>query len=81
MAAQIGFGSARINTNLRCGDVLPVHLRFGFFSDITKDGRVDSQDSQVWTRSNYPLAHYLFRGSMTVKIDNDISSYLPPCVH
>jgi hypothetical protein len=76
--ASIGLGSARINTRLRCGDVLPVTLRFGFFSDLTTDGKVNADDCTVWTRSNYPVADFIFRGSMTIKIDNDISSYLLP---
>jgi hypothetical protein len=58
--------------------VLPVTLRFGFFSDITADDKVDADDCTVWTRSNYPVADFVFRGSMTYKTDNDISSYLLP---
>ena len=77
-ATDIGFGSARINTRLRCGDVLPVTLRFGFVSDITTDGRADADDCTVWTRSNYPVADFVFRGALIMKIDNDVSSYLPP---
>ena len=74
----VGLGSARINTHLRCGSVLPVHLRFGMYSDVTGDGKADADDSTVWTRSQYPLADFVFRGSLTMKIDNDISSYLMP---
>jgi hypothetical protein len=78
VATAVGFGSARINTHLRCGSVLPVHLRFGMYSDVTADGKADADDSTVWTRSQYPLADFVFRGSVTMKIDNDISSYVMP---
>ena len=74
----VGLGSARINTNLRCGSVLPLHLRFGMFSDVTGDRKADADDSTVWTRSQYPLADFAYRGSVVLKIDNDISSYLMP---
>jgi hypothetical protein len=71
----LGVGSARINTNLRCGSVLPVHLRFGFFRDITADGTVNMDDCVVWTRRQYPLADWRYRLGLVWKVGNDYTSY------
>ena len=72
---EFSSGSARINTNLRCGDVLPMTLKFGFFSDLTRDGAIDMNDAVVWTRQQYPRADWLMRAGLMTKIQNDMTSY------
>eukprot|EP01043_Picozoa_sp_COSAG02_P055398 COSAG02_NODE_6414_length_3587_cov_2.185493_1_plen_951_part_00 len=69
-------GAARINTNLRCGNVLPVTLRFGFFGDLSGDGTVNQNDAVIWTRSQYPLADSIYRHGLIVKLDSDSTSYV-----
>eukprot|EP00947_MAST-08B_sp_MAST-8B-sp1_P003034 g3034.t1 len=71
----VGIGAARINTHLRCGSVLPVTLRFGFFQDISGDGKVDDDDCRIFTRRQYPLADWLYRAGLVFKIGNDYTSY------
>ena len=75
---SVGFGSARINTKLRCGILLPQKLRLGFFTDLTNDGKASADDSVVWTREQYPLADFVYRAAAIMKIDLDISSYKLP---
>lgn len=76
-APLVGFstGSARINTNLRCGSTLPVTLRFGFFGDISGDGNVSQDDAEVYAREQYPLADAVYRAGLVLKLDSDITSY------
>ena len=66
-------GAARINTNLRCGSVLPVTLKFGLFGDLSRDGIVDQKDAVIWARSQYPLADSVYRHGLIVKLDLDTS--------
>ena len=68
-------GAARINTNLRCGSVLPVTLKFGVFSDLTGDGHVGQNDAVVYARNQYPLADWIYRVGLIFKLDNDMTSY------
>ena len=75
---SVGFGSARMNTKLRCGNLLPQKLRLGFLTDLTNDGKASADDSVVWTREQYPLADFVYRAAAIMKIDLDISSYKLP---
>eukprot|EP00040_Diaphanoeca_grandis_P037223 m.241469 g.241469 ORF g.241469 m.241469 type:complete len:965 (-) comp33776_c0_seq1:288-3182(-) len=74
----VGLGSARINLNLRCGSQLPQQLRFGFFTDITGDGKVDADDSLVYTRNQYPVMDYVYRAGIILKLGLDYTSYETP---
>jgi hypothetical protein len=69
-------GAARINTNLRCGSVLPATLKFGFFGDLSGNGVVDRNDAVIWVRSQYPLADAVYRHGLVVKLDSDSTSYV-----
>ena len=73
---SFGAGPARINIRLRCGSSLPYILRLGFFEDLTRDGKVNADDGRVWTRSQYPLADWLYRAGLFTKIQSDATSYL-----
>jgi hypothetical protein len=74
-ALVVSSGSARINTHLRCGSVLPVTLKWGFYEDITGDDAVDVNDAVVWTRDQYPKADWLVRAGLITKLQNDVTSY------
>lgn len=74
--AGFSSGAARINANLRCGNVLPVTLRFGIFGDLSGDGTVDQEDTVVWLRAQYPLADSIYRHGLIVKLDSDSTSYV-----
>jgi hypothetical protein len=74
--AGFSSGAARINANLRCGNVLPVTLRFGIFGDLSGDGTVDQDDTVIWTRNQYPLADSIYRHGLVVKLDSDSTSYV-----
>jgi hypothetical protein len=50
-------------------------LKFGFFSDLTRDGAIDMNDAVVWTRQQYPRADWLMRAGLMTKIQNDMTSY------
>lgn len=73
--SAFGAGPARIHTRLRCGDVLPMSFKFGFFGDITADGQVSEDDATVYSRDQYPLADAVYRAGIIVKLDSDITSY------
>ena len=72
---ELSSGSARINTNLRCGSTLPMTLKFGFFTDLSGDGMIDRNDAIIWTRDQYPRADWLVRQGLMTKLDNDVTSY------
>ena len=72
---QYGAGAGRLHTNLRCGDVLPITLKFGFFGDISGDGMLNMDDSIIYSREQYPLADSIYRAGLVVKLDSDITSY------
>ena len=75
MPISISSGAARINANLRCGNVLPATLKFGFFADLTGDGAVNQDDGVVYSRQQYPLADWIYRSSLILKVDVDMTSY------
>ena len=75
----IGLGAARINTALRCGSVLPVTLRWGMFRDISADGKVNADDTTIWTRRQYPLADWLYRSALITKLGSDYELVAERC--
>ena len=58
--AGFASGSARINTQLRCGSVLPVTLKWGLFGDISADGGVNVDDAVLYTRTQYNGVDIIF---------------------
>ena len=62
-------GAARINTNLRCGNVLPATIKIGFYGDLTGDGIVNQDDGIVYSRLQYPLADWIYRSGMCRSLD------------
>ena len=60
---------------------LQVRLRVGLFSDVTRDGMVNDDDEIVWMREQYPLADWVYRAGLVVKLDrcvcNDLNTALP----
>lgn len=72
---QFSTGAARLNIALRCGDVLPLTVKIGFFGDISGDGKVSQDDAIIYAREQYPRADSVYRGGILVKLDNDITSY------
>ncbi len=70
-----GAGAGRLHTNLRCGNVLPVTLKMGFFGDVSGDGTVSMDDAVIYAREQYPLADSVYRAGLVMKLDSDITSY------
>lgn len=73
--SSLGAGAARIQTNLRCGNVLPYTIKFGLFSDISGDNMVSDDDAVIYSREQYPVADSVYRSGVIVKLDSDITSY------
>eukprot|EP00041_Stephanoeca_diplocostata_P028410 m.805016 g.805016 ORF g.805016 m.805016 type:complete len:927 (-) comp23369_c0_seq18:132-2912(-) len=71
-----GAGAARINVRLRCGSVFPATFRFGVFPDISGDSIVNSDDAIVFARNQFPVADWLYRSGLVLKLDSDVTSYI-----
>jgi hypothetical protein len=77
VAVELSSGAARIHTNLRCGNVLPVTLKWGVFSDLTEDSKVDENDAVIWTREQHPKADWVYRSSLVLALAVDEATYIP----
>lgn len=50
-----------------------MRVRVGMFSDVTGDGVVNDDDATVWMREQYPLADWVYRAGLVVKLDRCVA--------
>lgn len=64
----MGLGLGRIGVELRCGSQLPYQTHFGFFTDLSMDGQLGTDDLAIFRREMYPVADWFYRSSLIMKI-------------
>lgn len=74
------FSTRPITLGTRCGSALPFAVRVGFFTDLTEDGKVDTDDVYLYNRRQYPDADPSYYETLVFKLGLDYKSYYgAPC--